>query len=418
MSDLTNIEGVGPLEEELLQATGWTDVQSLAKADVDVLTRELAAANTMLKIMPRTPGRPKVERWVSAAIRLLDPGAVPVGKKTAVVTAAAETGEAIAPGRTTRRRSAKTVSPAEPVAASAAAVAGDPLQTAGEDRAAEAGLVNYEAEQEVQEMLAAAPLAIPIPARTLAERGIGPSEIAVAALLNRASGDLEVRVTVEKPVPKDIPEAPAGGRRTMTAPVSVQVSDSGPAPGRRGIDASKVRTIEEVQGDAPPVRASSSKAGMQDDRIALLRSPLPETNKGRKPGSRFYIRGVLHDQPLKVWFGGLFAVLLQLSVPLAVIAAPLLILSNEKQESFQWVPKWIIAFPISLPVLGLLYILVSARAKCRVCAQRLYVPKHCLKNRKAHHLPLLGHIGALALHVMTFKWFNCTFCGTSIRIKK
>ena len=72
----------------------------------------------------------------------------------------------------------------------------------------------------------------------------------------------------------------------MTAPVSVEVSDSGPAPGRRGIDASKVRTIEEVQGDAPPVRASSSKAGMQDDRIALLRSPLPETNKGRKPGSR------------------------------------------------------------------------------------------------------------------------------------
>jgi hypothetical protein len=46
------------------------------------------------------------------------------------------------------------------------------------------------------------------------------------------------------------------------------------------------------------------------------------------------------------------------------------------------------------------------------------VPKHCLKNRKAHHLPLLGHIGAVALHVMTFKWFNCTFCGTAIRIKK
>jgi hypothetical protein len=46
------------------------------------------------------------------------------------------------------------------------------------------------------------------------------------------------------------------------------------------------------------------------------------------------------------------------------------------------------------------------------------VPKHCLKNKKAHHLPMLGYIGALALHVMTFKWFNCTFCGTSIRIKK
>jgi hypothetical protein len=157
---------------------------------------------------------------------------------------------------------------------------------------------------------------------------------------------------------------------------------------------------------------------MTDERIALLRAPRPETNKGRKPGSKFYIRGVLHDQPLKVWFGGLIAVLLQLAVPLAVVAAPLLILSGEQPDKFKWVPKWIIAFPIALPVLGILYVLVSARAKCRVCAQRLYVPKHCLKNRKAHHFPYIGHIGALAVHVMIFKWFNCTFCGTSIRIKK
>ena len=91
---------------------------------------------------------------------------------------------------------------------------------------------------------------------------------------------------------------------------------------------------------------------LADPIIVLLRSPLPSTNKGRKPGSRFYIRGVLHDQPLKVWFGGLFAVLLQLSVPLAVIAAPLLILSNETPAGFEWVPKWIIAFPLAVPVLG------------------------------------------------------------------
>jgi hypothetical protein len=157
---------------------------------------------------------------------------------------------------------------------------------------------------------------------------------------------------------------------------------------------------------------------MDDDRIALLRAPRPETNAGRKPGSNFYIRGVLHDRPYVVWFGGLFALLLQICLPLAVIAAPLLILSDQVPERFSWVPHWIIAFPIALPVLALFYALVSARAKCRVCGQRIYLPKHCLKNKKAHHLPLLGHIGAAALHVITFKWFNCTFCGTSIRIKK
>ncbi len=403
MPDLTHIEGIGSLEVELLQATGWMDVQSVAKADLDVLTRELAAANTMLKIVPRTPERRKVERWINSAGRLLDPAA-----------ASAK--------RSPRRQEVPEISGGSPAPAPVSPVMEDDLDSLGDAAGEEAllavsGPVNFEAEAEVQEMLAAAPLAIPIPARTLAEKGISPSEIGVAALLNRASGDLEVQVAVEKPAKAEIPDASGGNRRAASQQV-VQMTDSAPAPGRRGIDAAKVRTIEEAQGDAPPVRASSSKSMMQDERIALLRSPLPGTNKGRKPGSRFYIRGVLHDQPLKVWFGGLFAVLLQISVPLAVLAAPLLILSNERPAGFEWVPKWIIAFPLAVPVLGLLYVLVSARAKCRVCAQRLYVPKQCLKNRKAHHLPLLGHIGALALHVMTFKWFNCTFCGTSIRIKK
>lgn len=417
MSDLLNIEGIGAQEVELLQATGWTDVSSVAKADVDLLTRELEAANNMLKIVPRAPERRKVERWVASAARLLDPSAVPVKRASlskAAVSAAGAEASAVKPARVKRRRDASSAELVSAQALQPEAVA----DTAGEEGLrAVSGSVNYEAEAEVQEMLAVAPLAIPIPARMLAEKGIAPGEIAVAALLNRAQGDLEVRVAADKPDRKDIPNAPAGSRRSTTA-ASVQVSDVGLTTGRRGFDPTKVRTIEDAQGDAPQVRASSSKAGMTDDRIALLRAPLPGTNKGRKPGSKFYIRGVLHDQPLKVWFGGLFAVLLQLAVPLAVIAAPLLILSNENPEKFSWVPKWIIAFPIALPVLGLLYLLVSARAKCRVCAQRLYVPKHCLKNRKAHHLPLMGHIGALALHVMTFKWFNCTFCGTSIRIKK
>ena len=294
----------------------------------------------------------------------------------------------------------------------------DEVREEEEAVAAVAGPVNFEADPDVAEMLAAAPLALPIPARQLAERGIAPSEIAVAPLLNRALGDLDVRVAVEKPQRKDLPGAAASSRRVAAAAAAVQVADVGFSMGRRGFDSAKIRSIEEAQGDAPPVRASSSSAGMQDDRIALLRAPLEKTNRGRKPSSRFYIRGVLHDRPLKVWFGGLITILLQLIVPLAIIAAPLLILSDQQPKDFAWVPGWIIAFPLALPVLGILYAVVSSGAKCRVCAQRMYVPKHCLKNRKAHHLPLLGYIGAVALQVMIFRWYNCTFCGTSIRIKK
>jgi hypothetical protein len=427
MAKLIDIEGIGPDDAELLEATGWTDAHALAKADPEVLTREIADANAMLKLVARTPERWKVERWIVAAARSLD-----TDTPVRVRRPAAESH----PDRPRRNRSMAS-EPADSVQNGRAATA---LQTVGEDSeedqapvqayaavedhsgeaalAAVAGPVNFEADPDVAEMLAVAPFALPIPARQLAERGIAPSEIAVAPLLNRALGDLDVRVAIDKPQRKDLPDAPASSRRTTAAAAAVQVGEVGFSMGRRGFDSTKIRTIEDAQGDAPPVRASSSKAGMQDERINLLRSPLEKTNRGRKPSSRFYIRGVLHDRPLRVWFGGLIAVLLQLMVPLAIIAAPLLILSDQQPKEFAWVPAWIIAFPLALPVLGILYALVSSGAKCRVCAQRMYVPKHCLKNRKAHHLPLLGYIGAVALHVMVFRWYNCTFCGTSIRIKK
>ena len=394
MSELLTIEGIDSDEVELLEATGWTDLSAVAKANVDVLIREMGKANDMLRIVARVPERKKVERWVASAARLLD---APRPSRKKVAEAIAETAE----------------SPAE--SSPLAVVESDPEP--GPPVVVE--LVNFEADPEVLVMLAAAPVALPLPPRMLAEQGIAPSEIAIAPVLNRSPGDLDVRVAVTDSDPEEahIPDAPRVNRRA-DANSAVQIGDTMTPSGRRGIDTSRLRTVEEVQGESPAPRASASKSGMDDDRIALLRSPRPETNKGRNPESRFFIRGVLHDQPFKVWFGGLFAVLLQLSIPLAVIAAPLLILHDEMPEKFAWVPKWIIAFPIAVPILGLLYAMVSARAKCRVCAQRLYVPKHCLKNRKAHHLPLFGYIGGLALHVMTFKWFNCTFCGTSIRIKK
>lgn len=418
MAKLIDIEGIGPDDAELLEATGWTDAHALANADPERLTREIADANAMLKILPRTPERRRVERWIAAAGRAVGPS---TPKKKGRVKSGSNPVPADAPAPRRRRKTSAAAISEPPVVPSVkeelplAVAASPPTVDPGEDElAAIAGPVNFEADPDVAEMLVAAPIALPIPARLLAERGISPSEIAVAPLLNRALGDLEVRVSVDKPVRRDLPDAPAGSRRAT----SVQVSDAGFSMGRRGFDSARIRTIEDAQGDAPPVRASSSKAGMEDDRIALLRSPLEKTNRGRKPSSRFFIRGVLHDRPLRIWFGGLFALLLQLGVPLAIIAAPLLILSDQQPEVFSWVPKWIIVFPLIVPVAGLLYALVSTGAKCRVCAQRIYVPKHCLKNRKAHHLPLLGHIGAVALHVMTFKWFNCTFCGTAIRIKK
>ncbi len=374
MSKLIDIEGIGPEERDLLEAAGWTEPRAIASADLADLSAELEKANRILKITAVTPDRATVAEWIRQA-------AASLGEEVVIL-----------------------LDDEEPVE----------VDEAAEEALAEvSGPVNFEADRDIAAMLDKAPLALPIPARFLAGQGIPPVEIPVAPLLNRAMGDLDVRVdadTVRRPIPALREAKP----RSSSAVVKVAEPV---VTGRRGIDTAKVRTLEEAQ-NAPRVEAASSQAVAADDRVSLIRSPLPETNAKRKPTSRFYIRGVLHDRPFRVWFGGFFAVLVQLLLPLAFIAAPLLILSEQSEANFGWVPKWIIAFPLALPVAGLLYLLCSAGAKCRVCGQRLYVPKHCLKNAKAHHLPLIGHIGALALHVMIFRWFKCTFCGTAIRIKK
>ncbi len=374
MSKLIDIEGIGPEERDLLEAAGWAEPRAIATADLADLSAELEKANRILKIAAVTPDRATVAEWIRKAAASLGEEVVipPVDEEPVEVDEAAEEALAVV-----------------------------------------SGPVNFEADRDIAAMLDKAPFALPIPARLLAGQGIPPAEVPVAPLLNRAMGDLDVRVdadAVKRPIPA-LREA-----KPRPAPAVVKAAEP-VVTGRRGIDTAKVRTLEEAQS-APPVKAPSSQAAVANDRVSLIRAPLPETNARRKPSSRFYIRGVLHDRPFRVWFGGFFAVLLQLLLPLAFIAAPLLILSQQSEANFGWVPKWIIAFPMALPFAGLLYLFCSVGAKCRVCGQRLYVPKHCLKNSKAHHLPLIGHIGALALHVMVFRWFKCTFCGTAIRIKK
>jgi hypothetical protein len=431
MSKLLTIQGIGPGELELLDAAGWGDVRAVAAADAAKLAIELAKANSMLRIVGKSPDQATVAGWIRDAKDLSSgDGKIsaraeePVAKRPKAGRKADPAAPAAVPTKAKRPRKTPKVQPTEPVQEELipASVVAEPAFDEEAAIAKVSGPVNFEADPGVQKMLAHAPVAVPIPARMLAEKGILPSEIAVAPLLNRALGDLEV-IVQETEAGEESPERkktsiPTGAKEARVRPSSTPVHAETGANSPRGIDVARVRTVEEFQSDAPAPRSATSKVVTEDNRIALLRGPLPSTNANRKPSSPFYIRGVLHDRPLKVWFGGLFAVLLQLSLPLALVAAPLLILCDQEVKHFEWVPSWIIAFPIALPVFGLLYALVSTGAKCRVCGQRLYVPKNCLKNRKAHNALYFGHIGALAFHVMIFKWFNCTFCGTSIRIKK
>jgi hypothetical protein len=362
MTDLKNISGIGEAAHELLEAAGILDLQALAKSGVAELVGELERANRILQIAKRTPTKDHVESWIAEARGNLGM-------------------EALAEEPTIRP-------------------------------------VNFEATEQVGKMLATAPFAIPLPARQLIDNQLAVADIPPAILLNRYSGDLEIRINDRKSQ-RSIPRAPIRSQgRSVTS--YVQLADH--APQRLQLDTSRLRSIAELEKSADRIPAAKGPregaAEPQVDRVALIRAPLEKTNRGRDPKSRWYIRGVLHTHPVSIAFGAMITLVMAAVLVPAVIASALLLLSDVQPQFFHWVPKWLLVLPCALPVVGFFYLIYGAKGKCRVCNQRLFFPRSCLKNSKAHHVVGLGYIIPVCLHMLGFKWFRCTYCGTPVRLKK
>lgn len=349
MSNLNKISGIGKASLELLEAAGFADAESLARAGVDELALELDRANSILKIAKRPPARGNVSKWIASAREL------------------------------TGVEANDLVSVTMPV--------------------------NYEATSQVAQMLDDSPFAIPLPGRFLMEQKLGVADIPPGILLNRYSGDLEVRVDDRVPVSRARPLVPSS---------NVRIADTSAT--RVEIDASRYKSTEELSGKGPRQQATGLSAG--EDRVALIRAPRGETNAGRNPQSRRYIRGVLHNHPVALGAGAVVTLLLMTSLPVGVISTGLLMLSRELPEHFGWVPEWLLVFPLSLPVMGIFYLIWARPGSCRICGQKLFVPQSCMKNSKAHHIWGLGYIIPISLHMLLFRWFRCSSCGTPVRLKK
>ncbi len=354
MASLISIPGIGKSSLELLEAAGFRDLESLAKADEDELVRELERANAILKITKRSPGRNTIKKWIDQARTFTGYVSEPENPPTMPV--------------------------------------------------------NYEASPQVVAMLAAAPFAIPLPARILMENQLAVADIPPAILLNRYSGDLDVRV--EQRIPQNRMSKPQ-----LSSGNNVQISDNPGQQQRLDIDTSKLRSTDDVPARAR-ARIATTKKTEQPDRIALIRAPLPETNKGRDPESRWYVRGVLHSHPGMITCGAVVTLILILLTPVAVISAVLLLLSGEIPETFGWVPAWLLGFPLALPVCGFAYLIWGLGGSCRICGQKLFTSSGHLKNSKAHHVRGLGYVLPLCCQILVFRWFRCTHCGTPVRLKK
>ena len=132
--------------------------------------------------------------------------------------------------------------------------------------------------------------------------------------------------------------------------------------------------------------------------------------------SRWVVRGVVHPTPWKVVFGSIISLLWRLSLMAAIVATVYLLAFQD--ENLQTFKVWIYSCGGALVLLGLMNLHYATSCRCRICSCHLFHSRNCLKNRKAHHILLLGYVGSLALHVLLFRWFRCMYCGTAIRLRK
>lgn len=388
--DLATIACLDATGRDLLEAVGITTVSELAQSEIGDLSEEIDRANQTLRLARNAPRRAEIGKWIAAALELTaDTDDIPVLLPHPLGGSAAE--------------------PEEPNS-----LPDEPATTTEEEEEPAGPLVNYEATDQVRELLAAAALAIPLPARVLMEAGLTVSEIAPAILLTEYSGDLDIRVGDRTP------RLPRGSSAARTrAPVGSYVQIANQEPQRPEVDSSRFRKF----GDAVPARqriatARSGDATPESDRVSLIRAPLAKTNRGRDPRSRWYIRGVLHSRPWTMAIGAAVTLLLMVLLLPAMLAATMLLLAVIAPDAFHWVSPWLLALPCALPLPGIVYLMLVNKARCQICGQRQFFPRACLKNAKAHHIPILGYVASVALHMLLFRWFRCTYCGTPVRLKK
>ncbi len=269
--------------------------------------------------------------------------------------------------------------------------------------------VDYEKTPHGAALLSSAQLAIPLPARVLVASKLSVSDVPSAMLLSQLAGQHDVKGSHRIPGSRAL--------KTQNSSISghyVKLSDV--SVPRLEIDTSRLRTTTELEG--LKVRSVPVPSSPENDRVALIRTPKTETNKGRTPDSRRYIRGVLHTHPRSILVGAAVTLLAVLFTPLGIISALLLLLSREMPIEFSWVPGWTIFFPLVLPIIGGSYLIWGFGRTCRICGIGLFRHGGHLKNARTHHVPYLGYIIPLCVHILLFRWFRCTHCGTPVRLKE
>ncbi|NWK56334.1 hypothetical protein HW115_11985 [Verrucomicrobiaceae bacterium N1E253] len=372
MPRLQSIASLPADELDLLEAVGYLDAQELCEANPVELLDELIKANRTLELIPHEPTAELLDHWKGEAKKALGDAYV-----AGAQAGAARVAPSVDSGEQPDEREAFL-----------AAVAEVPVDL---NRRKSESPVNFEDDLEVQSMLDVSPEAEPVPAELIKRHNLAVSDIAEGVLLTDCQGDVEMKVVTPKV------------RKQQQRRIN-EVK-------RTGLMTSRIRDFNQAESDDHHVKPLDK--GAQRDVVSVSAG----LNAGISPESRRFVRGVLHPEPWRVRTAAFFSVLVQLLLVLTVFGVPVMIFVDQMYDWPQAV-WWTIGLVSALALSALCYLFWGIVARCRVCGQRQFAPKKCLKNRKAHHIPLIGYIFPTALHAMFYKWFYCTYCGTAVRLKR
>ena len=124
-------------------------------------------------------------------------------------------------------------------------------------------------------------------------------------------------------------------------------------------------------------------------------------------------RGMTHKEPGRVLIGALALLVTNLLVLIGVgtVTTALVMEYFLKMQ----VPPYLAFGLVTFPLAVLIFLMLGTRPRCRLCGQRLFLPRKCRRHDRAHK-SFLGYAITLALHVVFFRWFRCNLCGTKQRL--
>lgn len=260
--------------------------------------------------------------------------------------------------------------------------------------------------------VAATPTATEVRHADLQSAGIDVGAMPVAKVLDDAPPPADgsaADVALPEPMAKDT-AAGSGGSGARSGSQSADRRGSSRPPREATEKPDAAETGRRGKSRKAREKAASPQQGRGTERGFRA---IDEARQGEPPVERRN-RGMSHPEAGRVRLAAAITTFCMLASVLTTGAiATILVLAVFYKWHFHWtVSLLLLVYPLCL----FLYLGIGTKARCRLCGQRLFVPRHCLKHERASR-SIFGYTFAMARDAMLLANYRCMLCGTKTRLR-